>query len=93
MPYLEKGTECIRTLLLRVSKDMYSPLFPTLFPLLGAQISVEKKQHSDSFGRYFVAKWLISWSKMGVTRAKKGLLSVPKTYIGRAGWGLIGAQY
>ena len=34
MPYLGKGTECIRILLSQASKDMHEPLIPMLFPVL-----------------------------------------------------------
>ena len=38
MPYLGKGTECIKLLLLQTSKDMREPLVTMLFPILGAHI-------------------------------------------------------
>ena len=42
MPTLGKGTECIKLLLSQASKDMYEPLVPMFFPILGAYISVVK---------------------------------------------------
>ena len=39
MPYLGKGTECIKLLISQASKDMREPLVPMLFPPLGAHIS------------------------------------------------------
>jgi hypothetical protein len=39
MPTLGNGTECIRLLLSQASKDMYEPLVPMFFPVLGAYFS------------------------------------------------------
>ena len=39
IPNLGKGTECIKLLLSQASKDMYEPLVPMFFPVLGAHIS------------------------------------------------------
>lgn len=39
MSTLGKGTECIKILLSQASKDMYEPLVPMLFPILGAHIN------------------------------------------------------
>ena len=47
MPNLGKGTECIRILLSQASKDMYEPLVPMLFPILGAHISGAEFQYPD----------------------------------------------
>ena len=47
MPFLGKGTECIRLLLSQASKDMYEPLVPMLFPVLGAHISGTEFQYPD----------------------------------------------
>ena len=47
MPYLGKGTECIRLLLSQASKDMYEPLVPMFFPVLGAHISGTEFQYPD----------------------------------------------
>ena len=47
MPYLGKGTECIKILLSQVSKDMYEPLVPMLFPVLGAHVSGSEFQYPD----------------------------------------------
>lgn len=47
MPNLGKGTECIKILLSQVSKDMYQPLVPMLFPVLGAHISGSEFQYPD----------------------------------------------
>ena len=47
MPNLGKGTECIKILLSQASKDMYEPLVPMFFPILGAHISGEEFQYPD----------------------------------------------
>ncbi len=47
MPNLGKGTECIRLLLSQASKDMYEPLVPMFFPVLGAHISGTEFQYPD----------------------------------------------
>ncbi len=47
MPALGKGTECIKILLSQVSKDMYEPLVPMLFPVLGAHVSGSEFQYPD----------------------------------------------
>ena len=47
MPFLGKGTECIRLLLSQASKDMYEPLVPMFFPILGAHISGTEFQYPD----------------------------------------------
>ena len=52
MPNLGKGTECIKLLLSQASKDMYEPLVPMFFPVLGAHISVAKFQYLSIIGRY-----------------------------------------
>ena len=53
MPPLGKGTECIRLLLSQVSKDMYEPLVPMFFPILGAHVSGTEFQYPD-----------LSWKEM-----------------------------
>ena len=47
MPTLGKGTECIKILLSQASKDMYEPLVPMFFPILGAHISGAEFQYPD----------------------------------------------
>ena len=47
MPNLGKGTECIKLLLSKASKDMYDPLVPRLFPSLAAHISGAEFQYFD----------------------------------------------
>jgi len=47
LPTLGKGTECIKILLSQVSKDMYEPLVPMFFPILGAHISGAEFQYPD----------------------------------------------
>ena len=47
MPNLSKGTECIKILLSQASKDMYEPLVPMFFPILGAHISGAEFQYPD----------------------------------------------
>ena len=47
MPTLGNGTECIRLLLSQASKDMYEPLVPMFFPVLGAHLSGAEFQYPD----------------------------------------------
>jgi len=47
LPRLGKGTECMRILLSQVSKDMYEPLIPMFFPILGAHVSGSEFQYPD----------------------------------------------
>ena len=47
LPRLGIGTECIRILLSQVSKDMYEPLIPMFFPVLGAHVSGSEFQYPD----------------------------------------------
>ena len=47
MPSLGNGTECIKILLSQASKDMYEPLVPMLFPVLGAHMSGAEFQYPD----------------------------------------------
>ena len=47
MPNLGKGTECVKILLSQVSKDMYEPLVPMFFPILGAHVSGSEFQYPD----------------------------------------------
>lgn len=48
MPNLGKGTEFIKFMLTQVSKDMYEPLVPMLFPILGAHVSGAEFQHPSN---------------------------------------------
>ena len=43
MPSLGNGTECIKILLSQASKDMYKPLVPMLFPVLGAHMALIRR--------------------------------------------------
>ena len=47
MPTLGNGTECIKILLSQASKDMYEPLVPMFFPVLGAHMSGAEFQYPD----------------------------------------------
>ena len=47
MPNLGRGTECIKILLSQASKDMYEPLVPMFFPVLGAHMSGAVFQYPD----------------------------------------------
>jgi len=47
MPEFGKGAECIKLLLSQASKDMYEPLVPMFFPILGAHMSGVEFQYSD----------------------------------------------
>ena len=47
MPMFGKGTDCIRILLSQASKDMYEPLVPMFFPILGAHMSGAEFQYPD----------------------------------------------
>ena len=44
---LEKRTEIIKIQLSQTSKDTQGPLFPMLFPILGAHMSVVELPYSD----------------------------------------------
>jgi hypothetical protein len=47
MPKPAKGTEIVKLLLSQASKDMYEPLVPMFFPVLGAHISGAEFQYPD----------------------------------------------
>ena len=47
MPNLGRGTECLKILLSQASKDMYEPLVPMFFPILGAHVSGSEFQYPD----------------------------------------------
>lgn len=47
MPNLGRGTECLKILLSQASKDMYEPLIPMFFPILGAHVSGSEFQYPD----------------------------------------------
>ena len=47
IPVLGKGTECVKLLLSQVSKDMYEPMIPMFFPILGAHVSGTEFQYPD----------------------------------------------
>ena len=47
MPNLGRGTECLKILLSQASKDMYEPLVPMLFLILGAHMSGAEFQYPD----------------------------------------------
>ena len=47
MPNLGRGTECLKILLSQASKDMYEPLIPMFFPILGAHICGAEFQYPD----------------------------------------------
>ena len=47
MPFLGKGTECIRLLVSQISPDMRETIVPMLFPALGAYISGAEFQYAD----------------------------------------------
>ncbi|MCQ2295136.1 MAG: hypothetical protein MJZ67_05735 [Bacteroidales bacterium] len=47
MPALGRGTECLKLLLSQVSKDMYEPLIPMVFPILGAHVRNTEFQYPD----------------------------------------------
>jgi len=51
MPKPGKGTEIVKLLLSQASKDMYEPLVPMFFPVLGAHISGAEFQYPDRFWR------------------------------------------
>ena len=55
MPTLGKGTECIKILLSQVSKDMYEPIVPMIFPVLGAHEALLNFSTQTTIGRNFVA--------------------------------------
>ena len=47
MPKPGKGLEVVQLLLSQASKDMYEPLVPMFFPVLGAHISGAEFQYPD----------------------------------------------
>ena len=47
MPQPSRGTEFCKLLLSQASKDMYEPLVPMFFPVLGAHMSGAKFQYPD----------------------------------------------
>ena len=47
MPNLGRGTESLKILLSQASKDMYEPLVPMFFPILGAHMSGAEFQYPD----------------------------------------------
>jgi hypothetical protein len=47
MPNLGRGTECLKILLSQASKDMYEPLIPMFFPILGAHMYGAEFQYPD----------------------------------------------
>lgn len=51
MPRLGKGTECVKILLAQVSKDIYEPLIPMLFPIFGVHVSCTNFKIQTSHGR------------------------------------------
>ena len=51
MPNLGRGTESLKILLSQASKDMYDPLVPMFFPILGAHMSGAEFQYPASLGR------------------------------------------
>ena len=59
MPFLGKGTECIKILLSQTSKDMHEPLVPMLFPILGAHISGTEFRSGLQLEGAFVSQWSI----------------------------------
>ena len=59
MPFLGKGTECIKILLSQTSKDMHEPLVPMLFPILGAHISGAEFHSGLQLEGAFVSQWSI----------------------------------
>jgi hypothetical protein len=61
MPTLRKGIECIKILLSQASKNMYEPIVPMLFPVLGAHMSDSEFQYPDLTWKEHVAKWPIWW--------------------------------
>ena len=66
-PNLGKGTECIKLLLSQASKDMYEPLVPMFFPILGAHISVVKFQYPNLIWKESCGNMAVSTPKSGVS--------------------------
>ena len=56
MPNLGRGTESLKILLSQASKDMYDPLVPMFFPILGAHMSGAEFQYPD-----------LTWKEQGPT--------------------------
>ena len=68
MPTLGNGTECIRLLLSQASKDMYEPLVPMFFPILGAHMSGSEFQYPD-------LTWKGTYGKMAHLSPQKDILT------------------
>ena len=76
MPYLGKGTDCIKLLLSQTSKDMREPLVPMLFPKLGEHIGdASNRIETAFFCMVFVFMMFIIRPE-----DKKTFLSVNKLY-------------
>ena len=65
LPNLGKGLECIKLLLSQTSKDMHAPLWPMLFPALGAKISNVEFQYPSG-------QWLELCGQMAALCADSG---------------------
>ena len=70
MPYLGKGTECIKILLSQASKDMHEPLVPMLFPILGAHISGAEFQYPDLSWKELCGMMANQVAESGVIRSQ-----------------------
>ena len=68
MPNLEKRTEIIKIQFSQTSKDTQGPLFPMLFPILGAQMSGVEFLYPDLTWKDFVVKWPILKPKVEIIR-------------------------
>ena len=74
MPNLGKGTECIKLLLSQASKVMHDPLFPMLFPVLGAHISDSEFQYPDLVWKEPTGIMANLVAKSGVNKGQLSLL-------------------
>jgi hypothetical protein len=68
MPNLGRGTECLKILLSQASKDMYEPLVPMFFPILGAHMSGAEFQYLDLTWKELCVQMANLAVKSGVTR-------------------------
>ena len=74
MPNLGKGTECIKLLLSQASKDMYEPLVPMFFPVLGAHISGAEFQYPDLTWKEMCGQMAHLVADSGNNKGQLGLL-------------------
>ena len=71
MPNLGNGTNCIKILLFKASKNVREPLVLMFFPIHGAHISNFEFAFQDLIGRFFVAIWPFHSQKKTLSLTEK----------------------